>query len=192
MLLQWYDTYFAFPLYLLGLLLIIKFLSRRSSRVSDLISRNAIPVLATVIHLSFSRFLTNIIDIISPVTIYVEDSPSKLAWYVDATILYTDTNHIPLLILALLSICGFIVPYILLLLFPKFWLRFRIIDKYFKPFIDAILAPYKENQCHWFSLRLLLLLQMYIVFAWYRGSSYNIYCNNQRVDLCCPLCLPAI
>ena len=161
----------CFPFYLLGLLLIIKFISRRSSRVSDMISKNAIPVLATVIHLSFSRFLTNIIDIISPVIIYVEGYPNKVAWYVDATIQYTDTSHVVLLSLALLSICAFIVPYILLLLFPKLWLRFIIINKYCRPFVDAILAPYRENQHHWFSLRLILLVQMYIVFACYRGSA---------------------
>ena len=164
---------FVFPFYLLGLLLIIMFISRQSSRVSDMISRNAIPVLATVIHLSFSRFLTNTIDIISPVTIYVEGYPNKVAWYLDATIQYTDTSHVVLLSLALLSICAFMVPYILLLLFPKLWLRFRIINKYCKPFVDAILAPYRENQHHWFSLRLILLVQMYIVFACYRGSGYT-------------------
>ena len=161
---------FVFPFYLLGLLLIIKFISRRSSIVSDMISRNVIPVLATVIHLSFSRFLTNIIDIISPVTIYVKGYPNTVAWYLDATIQYTDTSHVVLLSLALLSICAFMVPYILLLLFPKLWLRFRIINKYCKPFVDAILAPYRENQHHWFSLRLILQVQMYIVFACYRGS----------------------
>ena len=165
---------FVFPFYLLGLLLIIKFISRRSSRVSDMISRNAIPVLATVIHLSFSRFLTNIIDIISPVTIYVEGySNKKIVWYFDAAIQYTDTSHVILLILALLSICGIVLPYILLLLLPKLWLRFRIINKYCKPFVDAILAPYRENQRHWFSLRLILQIQMYIVFAYYRGSGYT-------------------
>ena len=164
---------FVFPFYLLGLLLIIKFISRRSSRVSDMISRNAIPVLATVIHLSFSRFLTNIIDIISPITIYVEGHPNTAAWYLDAIIQYTDTSHVVLLSLALLSICVIVVPYILLLLFPKLWLRFRTINKYCKPFVDAILAPYRDNQRHWFSLRLILQVQMYIVFACYRGFNYT-------------------
>ena len=164
---------FVFPFYLLGLLLIIQSISHQSSRVSHIIYRNAIPVLATVIHLSFLRLLTNTIDIISPVTIYVEGYPNTVAWYLDATIHYTDTSHVVLLSLALLSICAFIVPYILLLLFPKLWLRFRIINKYCKPFVDAILAPYRENQCHWFSLRLILQVQMCIVFACYRGSSYS-------------------
>ena len=186
---------FVFPFYLLGLLLIIKFISRRSLRVSDMISRNAIPVLATVIHLSFSRFLTNTIDIISPVTIYVEGYPNKVVWYLDATIQYTDTSHVVLLSLALLSICAFMVPYILLLLFPKLWLRFRIINKYCKPFVDAILAPYRENQHHWFSLRLILLVQMYIVFAYYRGSGYTSIATINGTTfialniihcLCCP------
>ena len=164
---------FVFPFYLLGLLLIIQSVSHQSSRVSHIIYRNATQVLATVIHLSFLRLLTNTIDIISPVTIYVEGYPNTVAWYLDATIHYTDTSHVVLLSLALLSICAFIVPYILLLLFPKLWLRFRIINKYCKPFVDAILAPYRENQCHWFSLRLILQVQMCIVFACYRGSSYS-------------------
>ena len=138
-----------------------------------MISRNAIPVLATVIHLSFSCFLTNIIDIMSPVTIYVEGYPNKVACFLDTTIQYTDTSHVVLLSLALLSICAFMVPYILLLLFPKLWLRFRIINKYCKPFVDAILAPYRENQRHWFSLRLILQVQMYIVFACYQGFNYT-------------------
>ena len=115
---------FVFPFYLLGLLLIIQSISHQSSRVSHTIYRNAIPVLATVIHLSFLRLLTNTIDIISPVTIYVEGYPNKVAWYLDATIQYTDTSHVVLLSLALLSICAFIVPYILLLLFPKLLLLF--------------------------------------------------------------------
>ena len=103
----------------------------------------------------------------------MEGYPNTVAWYLDATIHYTDTSHVVLLSLALLSICAFIVPYILLLLFPKLWLRFRIINKYCKPFIDAILAPYRENQHHWFSLRLILQVEMCIVFACYQGSSYS-------------------
>lgn len=162
---------FAFPLYLLGLVLMVVLVSRRSSKVSNLISNNGVPVLATVVHLSFSCFARNIIDVFSPVILYVNDSSTQNMWYRNATISFTDTSHVLLMSFSLLSIC-FIVPYIVLLLYPKLWLRFYLINKYLRPFIDAILAPYSENRSYWFGLRLLLVLELYIMSAYYRGSEY--------------------
>ena len=52
----------VFPVYLLALVVLVVVVSRYSMRVSGLVYSSAVPVLVTVVHLSFSRLLLSVID----------------------------------------------------------------------------------------------------------------------------------
>ena len=176
---------FLFPLYLLSLIVAIIFISKKSTTMSYIVSSTGIPVLVTIIHLSFSRFATTIIDAFSVATLYtLEDG--KLhhinVWLLEGGILYSDPHHIGLMVASVLSIVIFLLPYTFLLIGARLWIRFAFISKYLKPFFDAILAPYKEDQQHWFGLRLVLVMLQYTIYSLYRGSDFMmLYTINGSV-----------
>ena len=176
---------FLFPLYLLCLIVAIIFISKKSTTMSYIVSCTGIPVLVTIIHLSFSRFATTIIGAFSVATLYtLEDG--KLhhinVWLLEGAIVYYDPRHIGLMVASVLSIVIFLLPYIFLLIGARLWIRFAFISKYLKPFFDAILAPYKEDQQHWFGLRLVLVMVQYIIYSLYRGSDFMmLYTINGSV-----------
>ena len=53
-------------------------------------------------------------------------------------------------------------------------LRSRFITKYFRPFIDTIHGPYKENLRYWFGLRLIDLSLVYVVIAVLQGTNMTL------------------
>ena len=68
----------------------------------------------------------------------------------------------------------FIVPFTLVGLFGVKMLRNRFIAKYFRPFIDAIHGPYKDNFRYWFGVRLLVLSIIYITTAVLEGNNLTL------------------
>ena len=74
------DTYsktwleFVFPLYILTLVIAIIIGSRWSSKLAWLCKRNAVPVLATLILLSYTKCLSTILIIFSSTRLSVENS----------------------------------------------------------------------------------------------------------------------
>ena len=53
-------------------------------------------------------------------------------------------------------------------------LKSHFIAKYFRPFIDAIHGPYKDNLRYWFGLRLIVMSLVYIVIAVLQGSNMTL------------------
>ena len=64
----------VFPVYLLALVALVVVVSRYSMRVSNLVYSRAVPVLVTIVHLSFSRLFLAIVDVYSFGQIYTADS----------------------------------------------------------------------------------------------------------------------
>ena len=165
----------VFPIYLLIIVVILIVLSRYSTWLSNRISHSSVQVLVTVVHLSFSKLLVAIIDVFTPARIYTDNGYIDV-WYWDGTIKYLSPEHRNLVIYASLIVFPLIVPYITLLLLAKPLRRCSLANKYLRPVLEAIHAPYKEGKKYWFVLRLLLIIILYIIFAVYRGKySFNIY-----------------
>ena len=100
------DTYskiwlqFLFPTYLIFVLFAVVAISRYSSQFARLIGkRNPIATLATLILLSYMKFLRNTIDIFSFAVIHYPNG-SKVHWLPDANINYLHGKHIPLFLIA--------------------------------------------------------------------------------------------
>ena len=156
-----------FPIYILLLAVGFVYVSRYSYRFASLTSRSAIPVLATLIYITYYKLLRFSVNGLTYGIIQLQYPPNhnQRVWYYDGSIHYLhDSKHLLLFFMVLFVICVFILPYGILLTGVRLFSRFRIINK-FKPLIDAYCAPYKDRYRFWFGARLWVLVATYILFS---------------------------
>ena len=155
-----------FPLYLLTIVVFLILASHYSVSLSNCISPWSVQVLVTVIHLSFAGICETVIDVFTPTYIYVEGRNKPLrVWYSDGTVEYGKGKHLCLMIGISVVAAILILPYITLLIGGRFLMRCRKFNKYLRPLHEAIHAPYKDKQQHWFGARLLLVILTYVLHA---------------------------
>ena len=146
----------AFPLYLIFIATLIIITSRYSTTIQRLTARRALPVLATLFLLSY----TKILRIVSSVLFFystITHLPSKhttLVWSVDANVPLFGVRFTILFIVCLILFL-ILVPFNVILLFTRTLSRFRFINK-FKPLLDAYQGPYKNKYYYWTGLQLLM------------------------------------
>ena len=159
-----------FPLYLLTIVVVLIILSRFSLRLSNRIAHSSVQILVTVVHLSFSKLLLAIIDVFTSAKIYYDSTASYKVWYWDGSVKYGVGSHLILMIITLLVVIPLLLPYVFLLLFARPIRRTRV-NKYVRPLLEAIHAPYKEGKEYWFVAQLLFMVVMYIIYASLRGRN---------------------
>ena len=162
---------FVFPVYIWVIVGLIILVSHFSRRFTKLLGNNPVSVLATLILLSYTKILRNLIAALY-VTYLEYPTYNRGVWLYDANIDYLRTKHIPLFILAVLVFFFLFVPYTLLLLFGQ-WLRaishlrlFAWINSArLTFFMDSYHAPYKARHRYWPGLLLVLRFILLLVFA---------------------------
>ena len=173
------DTYskiwiqFLFPTYLIFILLALVAISRCSSRFAVLIGkRNPIATLATLILLSYMKFLRNIIDIFSFAVIHSPDGSYKVRWLPDVKIDYFHGRHIPLFLIAVLIVLVGL-SYIILLLSWQWLLQasnYRLLrwvrNTRLNSFMEANIASYTPKHRYWTGLLLFIRVILYLVIAY--------------------------
>jgi transcription initiation factor TFIID subunit 2/histone acetyltransferase MYST3 len=171
-------TYLSFivPIYLWLTVLALIVLSKHIQIVARLISRSAVPVLATIIHLSFSKLLSFVVNGLSVIHLDVGDAygnaSRRRVWYFDGSVEYFDRHHIGMFCLSLVSLIFFLLPYTIFLTGIKWFSRFRLINYRVRPFVDAYCAPFKDKWRFWFGARLWVLIIFYILSVGMRNYSY--------------------
>ena len=146
----------AFPFYLIFIATLIIVTSRYSTTLQRLTARRALPVLATLFLLSY----TKILRIVSSVLFFystITHLPSKhttLVWSLDANVPLFGVRFIILFIVCLILFL-ILVPFNVILLFSRTLSRFRFINR-FKPLLDAYKGPYKVTFHSWTGLQLLM------------------------------------
>ena len=170
-------TYF-FPFYFCLMVAVIVLLSRCSTRIANLIVGSSVQVLVTLMYISYSDLLSISLRVLTPAYIHFNSTNSSgelLVWFSDGSVIYGQNPfHIALLCISITVLFLFIIPFTLVGLFGVKMLRSRFISKYFRPFIDAIHGPYKENLRYWFGLRLIVLSLVYIVIAVLQGNNMTL------------------
>lgn len=164
----WLQIGFSF--YLITIVIMIIFISERSSRFARLIGRgNPVATLSTVILLSYTKLLHNIITILSFAILTYPDGRQEVIWLPDATVYYLKGKHIPLF-MACLCILGLVVAYTFLLFSWQWLLRLQnkkcfkwTSNTRFASFMDAYHAPYTFGNRYWTGLLLLLRVCLYLV-----------------------------
>ena len=155
-----------FPVFLIFIIGFLVILSKCSSKVSNQLSKSSVQVLVTVVHLSFTQLLQAILNVFKPAEIYIENESSyhiKTVWYYDGTTAYASTKHQWLMIITSVVVGFILIPYLVVILFGKYLLRFDRSREYIRPFFEAIHAPYKANKWYWFAINQLFVLYVYLI-----------------------------
>ena len=166
---------FVFPSYVWFILILIIILSQYSSKVVRLVGRQVIPVLATMILLSYTKLIRTVFQILHYTNIQCrgENNIILLRWYVDANVLYLTGCHLPLLLFSLAVLILLIVPYTFYLLtipliegpLSKYMCCWQKLLKYMKPFFDAYGGPYKDKCRFWTGFLLLVRVVLALVVS---------------------------
>ena len=162
---------FVFPIYIWVIIGLIILASHFSRRFTKLLGSNPVSVLATLILLSYTKVLRNLIAALY-VTYLEYPTHNRGVWLYDANIDYLSIKHIPLFVLAVLVFLFLFVPYTLLLFFGQ-WLQVISHLRLFawvnntrlKFFMDSYHAPYIPRHRYWPGLLLVLRFILLLVFA---------------------------
>ena len=146
----------GFPFYLIFIAALLIITSRYSSIIRRLTAHRALPVLATLFLLSYTKILRtvcNVLFLYSSVT-YLPSKQTKLLWSVDANVPLFGVQFTLLFIVCLILFL-ILVPFNVILLFTRTLSRFNFINK-FKPLLDAYQGPYKFKFYYWTGLQLVM------------------------------------
>ena len=178
---------FVFPMYLWFLVIAIIIACRYSFKVSRLCGHNAVPVLATLILMSYTKLLRTVTKSLMINTIECGDTEWNV-WNVDANISYLSSKHIVLVSISL----AFLVTGVFYtgLVFCSQWLQ-RYSGKCFKstrdpvvklkPLIDAYTGPYKDKYRFWTGLGLIVRILLTVIFIF--TSEESSLLNNFFITL---------
>ena len=153
-----------FPFYLLTIVVVLIILSRFSHKVSNRIANSSVQVLVTIVHLSFSKHFLAIIDVFTSARIYYDSHNNSKVWYWDGSIEYGSGSHLILMIITLVIVISLLLPYVLIVIFARPIRRTKI-NKFVRPLLEAIHAPYKEGKEYWFVARLIFLIGIYVIYT---------------------------
>ena len=148
----------GFPLYLYILMAIFTVLCRRFTWLSTHFSPTK--TLATLTVICYLSVLTTCLDIIVPVRVETLGGDASYRWMVDPTWQYFVGAHGFLAMLGFLLLIFYILLFPLVLLIPM--LAYKFLKK-FSPFLDAIWDAYKPKFRFWFSVRILILMILFLV-----------------------------
>ena len=166
---------FIFPSYLFLIMGAIIFGSHYSAKICRLCGSNAVPALATLFLMSYTKILQTVTNALAMSKLNCNGTLLNV-WSVDGNIDYISVQH---LILVIFSGCVLIVgvAYPLLVLFAPLLERYS--DKCIpinwnpvskmKPMLDAYGGPYKDRHRYWTGVTLLVRLLVAIVFSFTSG-----------------------
>ena len=161
---------FVFPFYVWFLVVIIIVSSHYSVLVSKLTRSNSVPVLATLLRLSYAKLLRTIIITFSFTSLQTSDGSSVKIWLYDGNVSFLHGRHIALFLFALLALLLLVLPYTALLLLSPYlqaWAshnRLRWVTR-IKPFLDAYHGPYRDKFRNWTGVMLLIQIAQFFAFA---------------------------
>ena len=162
---------FVFPLYVWFLVVVIIVACRYSGRLSRLCGRNAVPVLATLILMSYTKLSRTVTNALMMNTLQCGEYKWSV-WNVDGNIDYLGGKHAVLFAVSLLFlVTGLVYTG---LVFSSQWLQ-RYSGKCckstrdpvvrLKPLIDAYTGPFKDKYRFWMGLCLIVRLMLTVVFS---------------------------
>ena len=172
---------FAFPLYVLMLVALVIFLCEHSQRFANFLSgKNPVATLATLILLSYVKFLRIIVDVFSPAKLkYICPNGSKyeeFRWYYDGNVYYFDAQLI-VLFLAAMAVLILGIAYTLILLTGQWFTRMP--NRYglkwlsghkLNHFLEPYFAPYIPKHRYWTGLLLVARLLACIISTFATNS----------------------
>ena len=164
----------AFPFYLIFIATIMIITSRYSTTVQRLTARRALPVLATLFLLSYTKILRIVSRVLfsySTIT-HLPSKHTTLVWSVDANVPLFGVRFAILYIVCVILFL-ILVPFNVILLFTRTLSRFRFVNQ-FKPLLDAYQGPYKDKFYYWTGLQLLMRGVFFGISSLDRNLNYTV------------------
>ena len=161
---------FVFLLYVFALVGVMIIASNYSTRVTRLLGKNAVSVLATLVLLSYTKSLRILITAFSFTTLTGSQDYHSVVWLADGNIKYFEPKHAILFLVALLVLLLLGIPYTVTLIAAP-WIqrsRFRWVSSLynrFKPLFDAYMGPYKDRHRYWTGMLLLARVVLIVLFS---------------------------
>lgn len=160
----------AFPVYLYLLMFVFALLSKRLSWLSRRFSPTQ--TLLTLSVMSYTSILETCVSAIFSIRLStLEGDNSSLRWLGDASVFYFNGWHAVLVILSGILLLFYIIPFPIVMLFPVVAYKYT---KHFKPFFDAMWAPYKLKFRFWLGVRMLALVAIYLIAYMYSSSAMGV------------------
>ena len=154
---------FIFPAYVILLVVGLSFASKYSEVIERLTCKRVIPVIATLYLLAYNKmmFITARGLFAYRSLRYLRLQKTETYWS-----LYTQVPLFGLQFSLLFAFCILILLFILLpttilFVFSKSLLKYKLVAKYFKPFLDAYHAPFRDNCYYFLGLELIMRVILY-------------------------------
>ena len=159
----------SIPVFIAHLLIIG---SRYSSRIQRLTAQKALPVLATLLLLSYTKILLTVCRVLFffSSVVHLPSRHVEYAWSVDTSIPLFGTKFSMLFAICLMLFI-ILLPFNCLLLFIRPLSCFKLINK-FKPLLDVYCGPYKDKYRYWTGLYLLM-----------RAAFFGLSAFDRRISL---------
>ena len=153
----------AFPFYLIFIATSLIITSRYSTTIQRLTARRALPVLATLFLLSYTKVLLVVSRVMFSYSkiIHLPSRHTITVWSVDANVPLFSVQFITLFMVCSVLFL-ILIPFNIILLFTRTLSRFTLITK-FKPLLDAYQGPYKDKMYYWVGLQLILRIVFFAV-----------------------------
>ena len=161
---------FLFPLYIWLIVTATIVTAHYSTKVSKLIGKNPVQVLATLFLLSYAKLLRTIIAIFSSTELIYPDGYARRVWLYDGNVDFFTGKHIPLFTVALMFLILVSIPFTVTLMCIQ-WLQMISNHKLLfwivklQPLFDAYTGPYKIKHRYWTGLLLLIRVCLFLVFS---------------------------
>ena len=155
----------AHPLYLIIIAIALTILSRYSAKVRRFTAKKALPVLATLFLLSYTKVLVTVFYVLfrySAIT-HLPSNKTELVWSISTTTPLFGVKFLVLFIVCLILFL-LLLPFNLILLFARKLSCLRLITT-FKPILDTYFGPYKDSAYYWTGLLLLVRVIVYVLLV---------------------------
>ena len=162
---------FLFPFYIWIISGAIIVCCRYSSRMTNIFGNRAVPVLATLLCLSYVKLMQTIINGLAFSVLKTSpDNSTVIVWSLDGNLRYGQFPHIFLLLAVLVALLLLWAPYTIALIFTQWFrkLSFLRICKctvVYKPFYDCQFACLKDKHHYWHGTLLLVRGIHLVIYA---------------------------
>ena len=157
---------YVFPVYLIAIVVVIIIMARYTSWTQRAVKSNGVPVLATLLFLTYAKLLRNAsVSLFYNVGItHLPSRETEQVWALDANVEYFGLKFTILFIVSLLAFLLIVIPFTLVMLFTKTFLRLKHVA-YFKPMLDAYQSPFADPFRFWLGYRLLIRAFLFSISA---------------------------
>ena len=174
---------FCFPIYLIMIITSIIIASRYSIVVQRLTLHKTVPVLATILLLSYTKILqtvSHVLFLYSTITDYPSNVTSVM-WSIDANVPLFGLHHSVLFTFSLLIIL-LLILYTCLLLFGKILRNFRV-AVHINCLLNAYNKAYKKNCCYWIGYELIIRCVLLATLLAVNNSTISLIIGNSFLSM---------